>query len=112
MELMAKDPGQFEMFPEPPANYTVTSQEAARSIELKAPTLRQKVFAYVFCCGLHGATNEEISVQLSMPLQTVCARRNELVKMGRLQVTEKQRKTVSGRMAEVVIAPPQTWEEK
>lgn len=74
----------------PPAVAVRTSIAAAEAIADFAPNLRGKVFAFV---GKRptGATRQEISDQLGMKLQTVCARVNELMKMGLVYQSDEAR---------------------
>ena len=91
---------------QPPAPYqrdSETSREAAEAIEPVAVTVRAEVLDYVAKWGT-GCTREEIAIQLCIPLQTVCARVNELIRSGHLIRTNERRMTISGRRAEVVVA--------
>ncbi len=62
-----------------------TSREAARSAAECAPTKRAEVYGYILARGDAGATDAEIEGGLSMLRQSVCARRNELVKLGMIR---------------------------
>lgn len=65
---------------------------------------RDQVLAYVTDCGTHGATDEEMQVQLSMGANTQRPRRVELVQRGRLVDSGKTRRTVAGVAAVVWVA--------
>ena len=81
-----------------------TSKEAAKSIEEKAPTLRQQVHELIKARGLFGATDAEIEASLGMRHQTASARRRELVLKGLAKDSGAKRLTGSGRKATVWIA--------
>ena len=81
-----------------------TSKDAAKSIEEKAPTLRQQVHKLLKARGLFGATDAEIEASLGMRHQTASARRRELVLKGLAKDSGAKRLTESGRKATVWIA--------
>ena len=81
-----------------------TSKEAAKSIEEKAPTLRQQVHELIKARGLFGATDAEVEASLGMRHQTASARRRELVLKGLAKDSGAKRLTGSGRKATVWIA--------
>lgn len=62
----------------------------------------ERIVAYAKVMGWRGATRDEISHVLSMPLATVCGRVRELVKNGVLVETDERRKTKTGSPAPVV----------
>ena len=68
-----------------------TSREAARSVARGAPTKRAEVYGYILARGDAGATDAEIEGGLSMLRQSVCARRNELVKLGMIRDSGRRR---------------------
>lgn len=74
----------------PPAVPVRTSIEAAERIAEVAPGLRGQVYAYIGHRP-NGATRQEIADGLPMKLQTVCARCNELLKMGLLYQSDEAR---------------------
>ena len=67
-----------------------TSREAARSVARGTPTKRAEVYGYILARGKAGATDAEIEGG-PMLRQTVCARRNELVKLGMIRDSERRR---------------------
>tara|TARA_R100001594_G_scaffold61343_1_gene95511 strand:+ start:2002 stop:2442 length:441 start_codon:yes stop_codon:yes gene_type:complete len=81
-----------------------TSKEAAKSIEKKAPTLRQQVHEFLKRRDLFGATDYEIEQHLNLSHQTASARRRELVLKGYAKDSGSRRVTGSGRGATVWIA--------
>lgn len=90
------------MNPHPPYQASSTSKAGAESIADYAPTLRERV--YDFVRERRGATRDEITVGTGISLQTVCARVDDLLKLGRLTDTQDTRKTSSGRKARVLVA--------
>lgn len=78
-----------------------TSKEAARSMERKAPSIRDRVFSYIKAQGRDGSTDDELEQALGLRHQTASARRRELVKMGLVQDSGQRRPTRSGRSATV-----------
>ena len=82
-------------------NGTDTSIAAAEAITPTAATMRARVLEFVQSRGDKGATNDEIMNALSMRIQTVCPRVNELVTGGYLLDTLVRRPTQSGRSAKV-----------
>jgi len=81
-----------------------TSKEAAKSIEKKAPTLRQQVHEFLKKRGSLGATDYEAEQYLKLSHQTASARRRELVLKGLAKDSGAKRLTESGRKATVWIA--------
>ena len=81
-----------------------TSKEAAKSIEKKAPTLRQQVHEFLKKRGSLGATDYEAEQYLKLSHQTASARRRELVLKGLAKDSGARRLTGSGRKATVWIA--------
>ena len=85
-----------------PHNGSPTSIAAAASVSgAIANTLRGKVFAAIEC-SKHGLTREECSEATGIRLATVCARVNELLKVGKLH-TVGTRPTTSKRQAAVLV---------
>ena len=81
-----------------------TSREAARSVARGAPTKRAEVYGYILARGDDGATDAEIERGLSMLRQTVCARRNELVKLGMIRDSGRRRTSLhTGRRCAVWV---------
>ncbi len=88
-----------------PHNGTPTSREAAQAIDPVAKTIAQRILRFVEERGWKGATRDEIVVALAVPIPTVCARCNELLRANRLQeVTGRDRLTTAGRRAAVLVA--------
>lgn len=85
-------------------NGTDTSRAAAEQIEPRRPNLRGLVLDFVRACQYRGATIDEITLHLKMQMQTVCARRNELGKLGLVADSGQRRRTRSGNTAIVWIA--------
>ena len=81
-----------------------TSREAARSVARGAPTKRAEVYGYILARGDDGATDAEIEGGLSMLRQSVCARRNELVKLGMIRDSGRRRTSLhTGRRCAVWV---------
>ena len=83
---------------------SATSEKAAEEILSIRPTILARVLAFYRSQGRVGATNDELSFALGIPIQTICARKRELEIKGLIWPADKQRKTRSGRQAEVYIA--------
>jgi len=83
---------------------TNTSRAAARSIEPKVGDIAQKVLTFVKACGPDGATCDEVEDALELRHQTASARVRELVQLGKLFDSGRERKTRSGRRATVWVA--------
>ena len=81
-----------------------TSEEAAKSIGEKAPTLREQVHGFLKRRGSLGATDYEVEQHLGLSHQTTSARRRELVLKGLAKDSGARRFTGSGRKATVWIA--------
>lgn len=69
-----------------------TSRDAAIAIEPVAETQRERYFAFVALAGTQGRTDAEAESWLRMRRSSVCARRNELMKAGRIVQTDRRRK--------------------
>jgi hypothetical protein len=81
-----------------------TSEAAAESIEPVAETLAWYVLEYVRVRAGYGATRDEVSRELDIPISTVNPRMRELVLKGFVKDSGRRRKTVSGRQAAVMVA--------
>lgn len=91
----------WDVVPSPPARCgEVTQQAAARAVAVRAPAMRERVFSYIRA-RLDGATNEEISNELKMKIQTVCGRVAELREAGRIAWRGETRDTAAGVKAKV-----------
>lgn len=88
----------------PPANRAATSQAAAASIVPHRRGQLARVLDALRLAGDRGRTNEELAELLGMRIQSVAARRAELVAAGRARVTRETRRTSSGRAAAVIVA--------
>jgi hypothetical protein len=92
---------------EPLAPYvrtSVTSLEAAESIEPRTSVLQRSVLHFLKRRGALGATDEEIQHALAMNPSTERPRRIELLHKGLIVEADATRKTTSGRRAAVWIA--------
>jgi DNA-binding MarR family transcriptional regulator len=84
-----------------PSNGTSTSRRAAASMVDHAPSQQARVLDFIR--DSKGVTRDEIAAGLNLKIQSVCARCNSLLK-ARLIRGRGERKTESGRMAEVLEA--------
>ena len=81
-----------------------TSRDAASSVAESAPTKRAEVYGYILARGKAGATDAEIEGGLSMLRQSVCARRNELAKLGMIRDSGRRRTSLhTGRRCAVWV---------
>ena len=90
----------------PPHSDNETSKAAAISMLDTADTLRAVVFRFIREQGEHGATDDEIEINLHLSHQTASARRRELVLLDAIGESGKLRKTRSGRNAKVWTVMP------
>lgn len=98
-------PGQLQTLPLfARANVTRTSREAARRAEPRTPTQRDQVLADIRACGPYGTTQAAIVARLRLPLQSVCARVNELGEMGTVKALAVTRETSAGGQGLVFVA--------
>lgn len=81
-----------------------TSREARRSIERTAPTMADRVLAFVRARGARGCTDEEAELALGLRSQSYTPRRRELVQAGLVLDSGQRRATTSGRAAVVWVA--------
>lgn len=80
------------------------SVAAHESLKPMLNHLRLRVFNAVKARGDEGATVDELEVTLGGRHQSVSARVTELKKLGLVVLTNRQRRTRSGRLAGIVIA--------
>jgi hypothetical protein len=81
-----------------------TQAGGARAIAARAPTIRERVLAYIRARRESGATNEEISNAVGLRIQTVCGRMGELKARGEIRDSGATRENVSGVQAIVWVA--------
>ena len=86
----------------PPHRKVDTSKEAAVSILPHVNAMQERVLGYIE--SHDGATDSEIEQGLKMLRQTVCARRNELMKLGLVKWSGEYRKADTGRRVRVWVA--------
>lgn len=85
-------------------NPSGTSKAAAESFEEEAGTLREQVYEAIASRGLAGLTCDELEEAFDGKHQTISPRFWELHKAARILPTGEQRRTRSGRLADVFIA--------
>jgi hypothetical protein len=83
--------------------HSPTSIAAAESVSVLAAAMRAKVYSYLYRCGAHGATDEELQIALDMGGSTERPRRIELCEAQMVRDSGIQRHTKSGRRAVVWI---------
>ena len=76
-----------------------TSKDAAKDIELIAPTVRAKVILSLFTCG--NQTADEVAGHLSLSILTVRPRLSELRLVCEIKDSGVRRLNKSGKMAKV-----------
>jgi len=106
-------PGQLYLFNEvpifpynglPPYEKTSqTSKEAAESITDRLGELQSEVLEFIRSKGDYGATADECETSLQMSGNTLRPRKRELELKGMIVPLGIQRKTISGRLAEVYV---------
>ncbi len=95
--------GRRRQPPIPFVHGSPTSEAAAQAVRAKAPSQRARVLAFVSGRGGLGATDDEIEVGLALPHQSASARRNGLVRDGKLRDGGERRKTRAGQWAVVWV---------
>lgn len=88
----------FDISPTPPRSRrpahqpsSATSRAAADAIAEYAPTQRERYWRWLASCGACGATDKEAARSTGIEVWSVCGRRNELVRLGRVQKTAEVR---------------------
>lgn len=69
-----------------------TSREAAVKAKLFAKTQRDRVEWWYRTCGASGMTDKMMCELAGLSRQSLCARRNELMKLGRVVKTNRRRR--------------------
>lgn len=90
----------------PPARHNAppgTSSVAADRTAGHAKDLRVRELAFIVSLGRHGATDDEGEAVLGLKPQTYTPRRGELVALGLVEDSGRQRTTSSGRPAAVWV---------
>lgn len=90
--------------PVPFQKASATSQAAAESIRTFAPSQANRVLAYIASTGHRGAICDEVVEKISMAVQSVTPRINELAKKGLIVDSRRVRRTKRGRMGVVWCA--------
>ncbi len=83
-------------------NIRPTSLDAYRSADHRSN--RERCFESVRSCGSAGATNDEISLDTGLPIQSVTPATGALRKAGLIRESGRTRPTRSGRAAMVYVA--------
>ena len=92
--------------PPAPHNGTATSRAAAMALD-PAWQATQCGIVYAAIKARSGATREELTEATGLPIQTICGRVDNLLKMGMIYEPEGvTRPTKSGRQAQVVRVKP------
>ena len=87
----------------PYQRHSPTSRAAARQIEHRSATLKDRVLRCIESAGSHGMTDEEIQRALFMGGNTQRPRRRELEQACQISDSGRSRKNRSGRYATVWI---------
>lgn len=96
-------PGMSRSLP-PFQRHSDTSREAAVRMYEKAPTIRRKVYEFIYSRGKAGATAAEVKAALGLRGSTVRPRIVELRQRGLVATTGRTRLTPSKRRASVNVA--------
>lgn len=98
---------QFDFFAAPAAAPTLPYQRASRTSRAAAVAAqpcaelqRARVLDFIRR-QMHGATRQEASLALGIPIQSICPRFDDLKKSGAIRDTGRTRKTTTGRAAAV-----------
>jgi hypothetical protein len=83
-----------------------TSQIARASAIPKQSSRRERIENYIRAAGKSGRTRDEISVGLSLPIQSVCPPVLAMLRSGRLIETNQRRNTRAGKPAAVITINP------
>ena len=81
------EPASYEL---PFAAGSETSRDAAVAIRETASTQRERYFRWL-AGRVHGSTDAEAEASIPMRRSSICARRNELMKAGRILKTDWRR---------------------
>jgi hypothetical protein len=101
--LPSPDENRIGKFHGPAAGAPSTEREAAIRVYPNSGTARRRVLDHIAAAGDAGATDEEISLALSMRLYTAAPRRNELLNDGWIRDSGRTRQTTTGTRAVVWI---------
>lgn len=82
-----------------------TSEAAARAVQTRAPTQRQKLVAYLLEQGPEGATTDQLKQISGLGNSSVCPRLRELHRDGEVVCLTEVRKTRKGLYAYVYVLP-------
>ena len=80
-----------------------TSKEAAAKVTPRANKARGRVFEYISLSGMYGRTCDEVEIELSVYHPTASARIRELVLLGYLKDSGRERTTSRGCQAKVWV---------
>ena len=95
-----------------PSEESDTSEDAAKSIKDLVKNQRRRAWKFVEGRGVFGATAQETNTALGIK-HNCCSRFTELRQLGRLARNGSQRKTETGRYADVHVAIPRgEWTDK
>jgi hypothetical protein len=93
------------LFDRPPARNVATSIAAAKSVAHAVGYIEDRIVAWLYGRGIHGATADECEEALDLRPQTGSARFSEMTTSGRILRTDRKRPTRSGRAAFVHVHP-------
>tara|TARA_R110000823_G_scaffold298760_1_gene419207 strand:- start:373 stop:792 length:420 start_codon:yes stop_codon:yes gene_type:complete len=82
-----------------------TSEQASRSVAVKAADMRKQILQMLASRGLHGATSREAGEWLGIKPQTISARFAEMSQRGEIGRTPRKRATQGGCKAYVYVLP-------
>jgi hypothetical protein len=101
--LPSPDDDRIGAFHGPAAASPETERRAAIEVYPRSGTARRRVLDYIAASGDRGATDEEISLALRMRLYTAAPRRNELLRDGWVEDSDRRRRTTTGARAAVWV---------
>jgi predicted Rossmann fold nucleotide-binding protein DprA/Smf involved in DNA uptake len=96
-------PVQMGLFPAGHESAATRSTAAVEALK-RSPTRQAKIEGFIVLRGQRGATRDEIAMELSMPIQSVCEPVLSLERSGRIVATTRHRLTRTGSKAVVLVA--------
>jgi hypothetical protein len=97
------DAQQLNLFSDGNVSRQTRAIAAASSLK-REPSKREAIESHIVACGRYGATRNECSDALSIPINCVCGPILALIRSGRLVETNRTRLTPTGHPAAVLVA--------
>lgn len=92
-----------------PHNGTQSSIDGAKAAEAKLSEQKKYIVLTVGQAGGHGMSNIEIANATNIPINEVCARRNELVSDGKLKIADFKDKRAGSKVSSQIVVTPEHY---